>query len=95
MPSMLNPEEPPKIYPFEQLMITNFKLPPDVDRNTLEVTSSLLLTCDIIWVCNFEAIKKRDDAESKGQNKPNKTKQGNMNFEKVTESRFVPLEIAL
>lgn len=45
MPSMLNPEEPPKIYPFEQLMITNFKLPPDVDRNSLEVRNVALVMC--------------------------------------------------
>ncbi len=46
MPSMLNPEEPPKIYPFEQLMITNFKLPPDVDRDTLEVK----ISSHTVWI---------------------------------------------
>lgn len=36
IPSMLRPEEPVQIYPYEQLRITNYKLPPGVERNTIE-----------------------------------------------------------
>jgi hypothetical protein len=38
MPDILKPsEEPLKVYPYEQLKLTNPQLPADVDRNSLEV----------------------------------------------------------
>lgn len=38
LPNMSQPLslEPPKIYPYHLLIITNYRLPPDVDRNNLE-----------------------------------------------------------
>jgi len=36
VPSIFKTEDPPKIYPYQQLKITNYKLPPGCDRNTLE-----------------------------------------------------------
>ncbi len=55
LPSMTCQEEPPKIYPLEQLMITNYQLPPDVDRNFLEVIF-VLKTLEVMPVQNINAI---------------------------------------
>ncbi|KAK2158987.1 hypothetical protein NP493_1755g00025 [Ridgeia piscesae] len=36
IPSLFRVDEPPKVYEYEELKVTNFRLPPDVDRNTIE-----------------------------------------------------------
>lgn len=44
LPNMIAPHsnEPPKIYPYHLLLITNYRLPADVDRCNLEVNTSPL-----------------------------------------------------
>lgn len=42
--------EPAKIYPYHLLLITNYRLPADVDRCNLEVSIKHILVCAI---CNF------------------------------------------
>lgn len=36
------PSEPPKLYPYHLLVITNYRLPADVDRCNLEVSYSII-----------------------------------------------------
>lgn len=43
MSSSHHSSEPPKIYPYHLLLITNYRLPSDVDRCNLEVSTSKLL----------------------------------------------------
>jgi len=35
------PTEPPKLYPYHLLVITNYRLPADVDRCNLEVSTNI------------------------------------------------------
>lgn len=38
------PTEPPKLYPYHLLIITNYRLPADVDRCNLEVRSECMIS---------------------------------------------------
>jgi hypothetical protein len=40
-----NSAEPPKLYPYHLLLITNYRLPGDVDRLNLEVRFGLFVLC--------------------------------------------------
>lgn len=50
LPNMIAPHsnEPPKIYPYHLLLITNYRLPADVDRCNLEVNTSPLFSCTVL-----------------------------------------------
>lgn len=44
--------EPAKIYPYHLLLITNYRLPADVDRCNLEVTIERPQFCDMFYNTN-------------------------------------------
>lgn len=52
--------DPPKIYPYHLLMITNYRLPPGVDRMNLEVSHGNWLTNrnGRFWTCIESSLQK-------------------------------------
>lgn len=61
LPNMANSilvHEPAKIYPYHLLMITNYRLPADVDRCNLEVNVSTII---IVVFLNLNNIRKENE----------------------------------
>lgn len=51
--------EPAKLYPYHLLLISNYRLPPDVDRLNLEVSHSTMLTCKLTKHFSFEIVNRK------------------------------------